>query len=858
MSAQPPITPQAPRQLMPEEIGGAIDNGDGTMTPLSHEEAAQYAQAQADAKVARDSKVHELMTSLCSKRDVIVRAMREIQKRWIDDQRQMDGESRLMNTKEFPSQNSDQNANPPVPHFTRARAQLWQSRMTDSIAPTNDPTWDLRALVDEDPGSATYDESMQTAMADFQKRQQAEMALQQQAPPPAPPQGPAQPGQPQQPGQPPQQAQPAPQQPAQPPAPPPQPDPPTQDDLMELLREDQQQRARKMKRVVQDQLGACNATEALRGMCDSAVNIGTGLLMGPMAKMRTARRWSQGKLNVVSEEVVQPEVRLGDPWFFYCDMVSCIDKAEFAFYLHLMSETELRAFMQFPEVDSDAVLKVIKEDIDIGEVGVNIKSRNNFSGYKEETANRYPVWRYTGIVDQKYRDILDVPEDYKNLICADIWFCNDTILKSKITPLSAAQDYRIPYYVFSPFRIDDTMFGASIPYLCRDSQRMATSALWILLANASVSSGPQILMRPGKIRPKDGKYTVRGPKLWDVLDDNVDMNNVFNAINIPNNVEQALGVFNLAKQMLDEELNTAQWASPDTSEETQTASGLAMLMNSRTILQRKVCAAADDQIFRPMIERFVLWNLLFSKREDIKGNFDVLPLCQSVRLVKDIQIQQKLFVASQLAQNPMFQGMFSTYDMLQDITRDLDVQVDNWLVPRDKWEKIQAQQAQNPQNQLQQQLAASQLMLNQAKAKTEEAKQGKLFNDSQNQEQQGQDNNALTADAQLKHQQFLISSQMQMQEGDRLLQQHTIDNQTKLQIAAMKTQEQKEKTGAALDSSVRKERTDLIKTGVQAKVGMHAAAIKASKPAGPSKTPAAPKFTAPKAPKYSGGKRPAS
>jgi hypothetical protein len=68
----------------------------------------------------------------------------------VDDIRQYDGDTRLLSTKEFPSQNGDENLRPPVPHLTRARTDLWESRMYDMLVPTDDSTWDLRSACDED------------------------------------------------------------------------------------------------------------------------------------------------------------------------------------------------------------------------------------------------------------------------------------------------------------------------------------------------------------------------------------------------------------------------------------------------------------------------------------------------------------------------------------------------------------------------------------------------------------------------------------------------------------------------------------------------------------------------------------
>lgn len=475
--------------------------------------------------------------------------------------------------------------------------------------------------------------------------------------------------------------------------------------------------------------------------------------------------------------------------------------------------------------------------------------------------NRYAVWRYTGIVDRKYLDVLNLSDEAEDsVVFADLWFSNQHILKSKVSMLQSVKDFRIPYFVFSPFPVDDTLFGGSIPFLCRDSARIADSALLVALSNASVSAGPQIFMRNGKFRPADGKFGIRGPKVWHVLDDTTPITEMMQSVQLNSNVQEAMAIYESAKQLLDEELNTAQWASPDTSEETQTASGLAMLMNARTILQRRVCATADDEIFTPMIQRFVLWNLLYNQRQDIKGDFDVQPLCQSVRLVKDIQIQQKLFVMQNLAAQPAFQGMFQPYDMVADIIKSLDVQVDNWLVPKDQWQQQQQQAAQSPQAQIQQQLQAANLQLLQEKTRTEQAKQSKMFNDSQRAgqaqaDQSGQAATFVSPERALDHQEFLIEKQFQTQQLNGQIAQAQVDAQTKQTIAAMKAQSDNMKTNAMLEAASRRNRTDLIKTGVNAHVALTKPAVQRGSAAAMPKAPAG-KFTPPKVPRYSGGHRP--
>ena len=55
------------------------------------------------AKAEQETLVLNLIDELSAKRDESIRAKREIERRWIDDIRQYDGDTRLLSTKEFPS-----------------------------------------------------------------------------------------------------------------------------------------------------------------------------------------------------------------------------------------------------------------------------------------------------------------------------------------------------------------------------------------------------------------------------------------------------------------------------------------------------------------------------------------------------------------------------------------------------------------------------------------------------------------------------------------------------------------------------------------------------------------------------------
>lgn len=114
----------------------------------------------------------------------------------------------------------------------------------------------------------------------------------------------------------------------------------------------------------------------------------------------------------------------------------------------------------------------------------------------------------------------------------------------------------MPYYVFSPFPADDTVFGYGIPYLTRDSARVVNAAWAMTLHNGSVSAGPIILERSGKVEPRDRSWEFRGPKVMSVTDPDITLDDAMKVINVENNAQEALTILDRALQILDDEAMT--------------------------------------------------------------------------------------------------------------------------------------------------------------------------------------------------------------------------------------------------------------------------------------------------------------
>jgi hypothetical protein len=546
----------------------------------------------------------------------------------------------------------------------------------------------------------------------------------------------------------------------------------------EQLTELAQKRVDTLSAEIRDQLAACKFTESGRRMIQDACRIGAGLLIGPLNVKRVKRKRTESQdptsnitqIGIEIEETVEPEVEWGDPWLFYPEPVNKIDKATYADYLFLMSDADLRRFGLDPRVDQEELKALLDEEPQLGEVVNSLKYRNQYSGYIEPFDSRYAVWRHTGSLKASEIKALGIeaPDDGKPLPMAEIWYCQGRVLLTKLRQIDG--DFRIPYYVFSPFPADDTPFGYSIPYLSRDSQRVADAAWQMALRNGAVSSGPMTFLRAGKVKPADDTFEIRGPKLFYVDDDGQRMDDLVHVEIIPNNVSQALGFLDRALQLMDGEINMPQFTNPDVNKAAMTSSGMAMWLNAVTIVQRRAAAAFDDNVISPMIERMVWWNQTFSTKPELQVDVRVEALGQSELLVKDLQVQNdQVFLG--LVSKPEFSPYVDFYQMLVRMARRMD-QPGEIILQKDVAEKKAAEAQQGAQQlegaKVQAELARA--SAENARAQAEQARTARELQAAQTAENQRQEDNAFRVqDRMLDHQEKMAKIEVEKETTEATL-----------------------------------------------------------------------------------------
>jgi len=506
-------------------------------------------------------------------------------------------------------------------------------------------------------------------------------------------------------------------------------DPPlTEEQISEVCKT----RAERMDKLIRSQYGETRFEPKVRRMLEDSSRIGWGVLKGPDMGVKR-KRTHRGEIAAAGEgmkmisvtEIIEenrPEIGYVNPWYFIADLAPVIEDAEKAFEIILATETDLRRLSQQPGFNKDAIKAVLKQkpvDVASSPILASYAMKNHTLGLTENLRECYVLVLYNGPIRKKWAEEIQDEEgdrtiyrcgclmagedemgqpkpfewedDGSPLPMVQIYFCQGQILKFKEPPLE--NDSRLPYFVDTCHRIDDTFAGGGIPYLLRSIDRAIQASWQMGLHNAASSSGADIFLRKGAVTPADGKWRKKGPKVW-IVDSSVQrLDDIVKEIITPNNAAQFMALLDKAMMLADEIINLPLIAQGKQAEET--AQGQTVRMNTNNIFQKRMAMGTDDNVLCPIGERMIEWNLTYGDPKQVGGDFKWVSRVNAL-LVKDQQAQ-RLQAATVMASSPQFAPYVDNYTLLKRNFEILEVPTDGILLPedeaREKEKAMQQQQA---------------------------------------------------------------------------------------------------------------------------------------------------------------------
>lgn len=484
----------------------------------------------------------------------------------------------------------------------------------------------------------------------------------------------------------------------------------------QAVQDEARKRAKAMEAEIEDHLVASDYQAECRDVIEDACKIGFGCIKGPVTGGKGQGSWQEdgaGGYALAYGAGNRPMAYRCDPWSCFPDpdAASLADGNGFL-YRHLKNKRGMRQLARLPGFDKDAIRRLLANEPVKSEAPDYLTHLRNITGEQQAPEGPlYHVWEYSGPMEGEDLQALymalgqEIPEDMAEVDPLDeinviLWFCADEVLKIGPYPMDSGDPL---YSVYTIERDEASVYGYGIPYIMRDEQSALNAAWRMLLDNAGLSVGPQIIIDRDTLTPADGREELRPMKIWYRTGSTPKENPPFEQFQIASNIGELASIIQIAEQQID-----AVTAMPMVAQGeqgvgvTKTAQGMALLMNSANVIFRRVVKIFDDDVTRPMVRRFYDWLMQFSDKQAIKGDYEIDARGTSVLLVREMQAQNLMMLASSVAAGP--DGwMFKKLPLYRKMIQAHMLDADEIIVTDEEAAEIQAaQQQEDPMVALQQ------------------------------------------------------------------------------------------------------------------------------------------------------------
>jgi len=434
-----------------------------------------------------------------------------------------------------------------------------------------------------------------------------------------------------------------------------------------------------MEREIDDQLTECSYNAEVRKVLHWAAVLGTGVLKGPVVTNRTRRAWvPKAATNPAGQPIVDPKtnkpkilhilkyVEETTPASFAVDPrnvwpdPACgtdVQNGRGVIELEEMTPKRVRELAEKPGYMREQIAQVLME----GPKASSDKQTRWDRDYQDQgKIPNFEVWTYTGEVN--YEDLMAAgveglpevdTEDETEMallnLSAVVVLINSTVVKAFLNPLETGD---LPYDFFPWVEDLDSIWGYGLPYVMRAQQRVINAAWRQMMDNAAVTAGGMIFVKQKGIAPADGEWEIRARKIWLVSNEIDDVEKAVQVVEFANHQQELAAIIQMGKDLADEETGSPMLMQGERGNAPETVGGMQMLMNSANVVKRRLVKNFDDKVTVRHIGRYYDYNMAYSSKDEIKGDYSVKALGSSALLIRDIQNQAMLGIAQTAAAIP--------------------------------------------------------------------------------------------------------------------------------------------------------------------------------------------------------------
>jgi hypothetical protein len=439
-----------------------------------------------------------------------------------------------------------------------------------------------------------------------------------------------------------------------------------------------QETARRMEKLIHDQLLDTNAVNVLRHAIFESVLLGTGIVKGPFNYAKTVHRWDtiDGEKMYAPYNKEVPRIEAVSCWDFFPDPdATSIEDCNYTIERHKLTRTQLRDLIKHPYFDEDAISECL-------EMGANYTKEyyediiQSYDAQANYDVDRYEVLEYWGTLDTYLAS--EIGLEINQLSALDevqinAWICNGKVLRAVLNPFTPE---RIPYqsvpYEINPYQL----FGIGVPENMEDAQLLMNGHVRMAIDNlalagnlvfdvdeASLVPGQNMDIFPGKIFRRQSGVT----------------GTAINGLKFPNTAPENLQMYMQARQLADEEtgIPSVMHGQTGVSGTGRTSSGLSMLLSGANLSIKTVMKNIDDFLLKPLGEAMFQWNMQFdNENQDIVGDLEIKPRGVSSIMQKEVR-SQRLTTLLQTVANPMLAPFIKIPNLIRELAIAQDIDPDS-------------------------------------------------------------------------------------------------------------------------------------------------------------------------------------
>ena len=443
-----------------------------------------------------------------------------------------------------------------------------------------------------------------------------------------------------------------------------------------------QRAARRMEKLIHDQIDESNGSSEIRNALLESALLGTGIVKGPFNFNKKLHKWNideEGNRTYSPLEVRVPRIEFVSCWDFYPDpSATNMEECEFIIHRHKMNRSELRQLRNMPYFNKDAIRECIQYGPNYTEKDYEAQLRDDRRA-EEDVNNNFEVLEYWGIMDAEYaRQVgieLDDSIDDLDEVQINAWICGTKLLRAVVNPFTP---YRIPYHAFPYERNPYNFYGIGIAENMDDSQQIMNGHARMAIDNLAMSGslvfdvdesalvgGQSMEIYPGKIFRRQAGMPGQA----------------IHGLKFPNTSQENLMMFDKFRQLADEQTGIPSYSHGQTGVQsmTRTASGMSMLLGASSLNIKTVVKNLDDFLLRPLGESYFQWNMQFLEDElDVKGDLEVKATGTNSLMQKEVR-SQRLTMFLQTAQSPAIAPFVKISKLVSELAYSLDLDPDEIL-----------------------------------------------------------------------------------------------------------------------------------------------------------------------------------